>query len=76
MKPIIAGILISPEVSHRIITPPINANGRFNKITPLSFTSLNSLYSNMKITNNDIRDVNNNVRLAASSLSNWPPYSI
>ena len=28
------------------------------------------------ITNNDINDVSNKVRLAAASLSNWPPYSI
>ena len=38
-----AGILTSPEVSFKINTPPISANGKFNSTTPLSFASLNSL---------------------------------
>ena len=64
MKPMIAGMLTSPVVITKAKTPPINASGRFSKITPDSFTLRNSLYSNRKITTILINEVNANVRLA------------
>jgi hypothetical protein len=41
MKPIIAGMLITPPVRKIVNTPPINANGRFSKITADCVTLLN-----------------------------------
>ena len=64
MKPMIAGMLTSPVVITKAKTPPINASGRFSKITPDSFTLRNSLYNNRKITTILINEVNANVRLA------------
>ena len=75
MKPITAGILTSPVVNTNAKTPPIRANGRFNKIMPLCFALRNSLNNSKKIITIDIKEVSSKVREAACSLSNCPPYS-
>ena len=72
----IAGILTSPVVRSRAKTPPINAKGRLIRIIALSFTLRNSWYSSRNITTMDMNEVKASVRLAACSLSNWPPYSM
>ncbi len=70
IKPMMAGMLNMPDVSHTLSTPPINANGRFNKIMVEIFTFLNSWYSKKKITNKASSDVITNVFDASASASN------
>ena len=75
MKPIIAGMLTSPVVNTRVITPPIKASGRLMSITALSSVFLNCMYRRRNITTMLNAEASIRVRLAACSLSNWPPYS-
>ena len=70
-----AGILMIPDVNQMLSTPPIIANGKFNMMMPDRGILWNSLNNNKKINNMDITEVRNNVRDAACSLSNCPPYS-
>ena len=75
MKPIMAGILISPDVIHRLKIPPISASGRLSMMMPAIDTFLNSWNSNRNITSSEMSDVKSKMREAACSLSNCPPYS-
>ena len=75
IKPIIDGILTTPEVAATANTPPIRARGKVIKTIPESEALLNSPYSNKKITKIAITVVKASVRVALCALSNWPPYS-
>ena len=70
IKPMMAGILMIPDVIHMLMTPPMIARGRFNMMIPDSGMLWNSLNNSRKINKMDIREVKNKVREAACSLSN------
>ncbi len=73
MNPIIAGMLSSPDVQHKIMMPPIIASGILINIMSDSFMSRNSEYSNMRMIINAPIEVRARVRDASASLSNCPP---
>ena len=73
-----AGMLISPVVSNRANTPPINARGRLSRMTAaLRWHYVNWIVKQQEDDHDaDELMLSNNTRLADSSLSNWPPYSM
>ena len=76
IKPMMDGMLITPEVKNTARTPPINASGRLSKTMAERVRSLNSPYSSKKMTQTARSDAINNVRVAFAAVSNCPPYSI
>ena len=70
-----AGILMIPDVNQILSIRPIIANGKFNMMILDRGILWNSLNNYRKINNMEITEVRNNVRDAACSLSNCPPYS-
>ena len=61
INPIIAGMLIIPSVILTAITPPINANGRFSKITAACVKFLNCAKSKRYITRIENIDITRSV---------------
>ena len=76
MKPMMAGILISPVVKRRIKTPPMRASGRLSRMTADCDALRNWLYNSRNTTSSEKSDTIERVREAAASLSNCPPYSM
>ena len=73
INPIIAGILITPSVKKIVNTPPISANGRFNRMTA---DWVNLPYEFLQKTSNKIINNVKGVNRVVYDISSKPPATI
>ena len=74
MNPTSEAIEITPSVKKMLMMPPISARGRFTITSAACLKLPNSKYSTRRMAIIDMMLSSATVRVACSSLSNWPPY--